>query len=298
MARSERSTKAERRRNRSTVKLAGRASAGDECSTGHPALFTLAPVLELGRMPQGGGYPVGFVEAAAAMMGADLDELVHLCAGSVQGGRLTIDLRAEVRYLSPHWTPGMRPDVVGDVRWLPLGDGTVSAILADPPYSAEHAAELWQAGKQYPTPAVILEESARALRPGGRVAILHHVVPSPMPGLRTLGVYGVTTGTNYRIRALTVFERTDTATLLDVDHEPVQLAPPGAHPRRIPPGGRVDLVALAGGALEAPLEELEVAELEAIAGPDADTAPGRGALPDPQRPTLIVAAALAELDRR
>lgn len=289
MPRSERSTKAERRRNRSTPKLVGRASAGDECSTGHPALFTVAPVLELGRMPEGGGYPVGFVEAAAAIMGADVAELVHLCAGSVSGGRLTIDLR-----------PSTSPDVVADVRWLPLGAGTVDAILADPPYSVDHAEALWDTGKQYPTPAVILEEAAHALRPGGRVAILHHVVPSPMPGLRTIGVYGVTTGTNYRIRALTVFERLDDATLLD-DHHPhgvAQLAPPGAHPRRVPPDGRVDLVELAGASLSAPLAELGLEELEAIAGPDADAAPGRGTLDPPERPPLVVAAALGELDRR
>lgn len=295
MGRSITSQRAEARRARTVPKLAGRRSDGDECSTGHPALFTLTPVVELGRLPEGGGYPVGFVEAAAGLLGAELGDIVHLCAGSVSGGRLTIDLRAEVRAPeSGYHVPAMRPDIVADVRWLPLGAGTVDAILADPPYSAEHAAALWNAGKQYPTPSVLLREAAHALRPGGRVGFLHHVVPSPVPGLRIVGVYGVTTGTGYRIRAFTVLERLDDRTLLDGGADEVaELGAPAVSPRQ---AGRVDLVALAGAELSAALEDLDVAELAAIAGDEPGVPAGKVLEPNP-RPPLLVAAALGELER-
>lgn len=169
---------------------------GDTAVTGHPVLFSMRPALELGVFPEGGGYPVGFVEAAARIMGVDLAQIVHLCSGSVRGGRLTIDVRR-----------GAGPDVVADVRWLPLRPASIDAVLADPPYSPEYADELWGTAKVYPTPTVLLRECAVVLRPGGVVAVLHHLMPDAVPGLARVGCWGVTTGPGYRIRALTVFRR-------------------------------------------------------------------------------------------
>ncbi len=68
--------------------------------------------------------------------------------------------------------------------------------------------------RAYPTPATILRESARVLVPGGKVALLHHLVPTMpaangVPLLERLGVWGVTTGPGYRIRALTIARRTE-----------------------------------------------------------------------------------------
>lgn len=197
----------EARRARSGQKegrLRGRQRDEGGATTGHPALFAMRPALELGRFPEGGGYPVGFVEAAARIMHVDLAELVHLCSGSVRGGRLTIDVR-----------PDAGADVRADVRWLPLRPGSVSAILADPPYSVDYAEELWGTGKIYPTPTVLLRECAEALAPRGVVGVLHHVMPDAVPGLARVGCWGVTTGPGYRIRAFTVFRRLD-ATLEDL----------------------------------------------------------------------------------
>ena len=82
-----------RRARRASPRLDGRFADG---GTGHPVLFSMRPALELGTFPDGGGYPVGFVEAAAAAMGCDdLRQIVHLCAGSVHGGLITIDARAD-----------------------------------------------------------------------------------------------------------------------------------------------------------------------------------------------------------
>lgn len=176
----------------------------------------MRPALELGVFPDGGGYPIGFVEAVAPLLRATPADLVHLCAGSVRGGRLTIDVRAEVLPAGHQYhEPGIRPDVCADVRWLPLGPATVDAVLIDPPYDQDYAEDLYGTGNVYPTPTVLLREVAGALRLGGRVGFLHHLVPMLPTGLRQVAVYGVATGPGYRIRAFTVAERVDPAEQLD-----------------------------------------------------------------------------------
>lgn len=196
----------EARRARSVRKFSGadRQGAG-ECSTGHPPVWNITPAVELGRMPEGGGYPVGFVETAARLMGCtDLASILHVCSGSVRA-RFTIDARLEAR-----------PAVVADVRWLPVRPGSVRWALADPPYGPDYADELWGLGKLYPTPIVLLREVAQALAPGGRVGFLDHVVPSLPPDLKRVGTYGIITGVGYRIRAFTVAEKRAEALTLDL----------------------------------------------------------------------------------
>jgi len=198
----------EARRARSGEKrgrLKGRVREDGTSSTGHPALFSMRPAIELDPFPDAGGYPNGFVETAADLMCVNLADIVHLCAGSVRGGRLTIDARSQV--LKPRKWKHMAPDVVADVRWLPLGAGTVDAFLIDPPYDRKYANELYGTGRIYPAPLVVLRECAHALRPGGRVGFLHHLVPTLPPELDLVSVHGVWTGPGYRIRAFTIAER-------------------------------------------------------------------------------------------
>jgi hypothetical protein len=174
----------------------GDRGGSDECASGHPALFDAAPAFELDRMPEGGGYPHGFIELASRLMGCDdLAGVVHLCSGSVRATR-TFDLR-----------PGAGSAVRADVRELPIRSSSVRWVMADPPYDQDYAEALWSMGKQYPTPMVLLREVGRILAPGGRAAVLHHLVPALPPSLARLGTYGVTTGPGYRIRALTIVER-------------------------------------------------------------------------------------------
>lgn len=175
----------------------------DGCVTGHPALFGTTPAFELGRMPEGGGYPIGFIELAARLIdcGDHLADVVHLCSGSVRAAR-TFDLR-----------PESAAAVIADVRELPIATGSVRWVMANPPYDQDYADVLWGLGKEYPTPAVLLREISRILVPGGRAALLHHLVPALPATLIRVGTYGVTTGTGYRIRALTIVERTGVSAL-------------------------------------------------------------------------------------
>jgi ubiquinone/menaquinone biosynthesis C-methylase UbiE len=80
-------------------------------------------------------------------------------------------------------------------------------VLIDPPYSVEYAESLY--GTDYPRPSHLLKEAARVVVPGGRVGILHFLVPfAPKgSGLEFVAVRGVTTGLGYRIRAWTLFAR-------------------------------------------------------------------------------------------
>jgi len=103
--------------------------------------------------------------------------------------------------------PARRPDVISDCRALPFREDAFSGVLMDPPYSVEYAAVLY--GTDYPRPSHLLREAARVVRPGGRIGILHFLVPSPVEDLQLERVYGVTTGTGYRIRAFSVFRRRD-----------------------------------------------------------------------------------------
>ena len=57
------------------------------------------------------------------------------------------------------------------------------------------------------TTGQILKEAARLLKPGGRVGLLHFLVPLVRKPLRLVGVWGITTGAGYAIRAWTVLEK-------------------------------------------------------------------------------------------
>lgn len=237
MARSAASAAREKVRARSERKRSGRrAESEDGCVSGHPALYQIVPAFELTRQPEGGGYPVGMVDEMARLMGVtNLAEVVHLCSGSIRAPR-TFDLRcgpgceclthnggikgipkskagrlrvAQARRKAREVCPVRLTRCLADVRRLPLRDASVRWIMADPPYDQEYAEEMWRTGKSYPTPTVLLSECARVLRPGGKVALLHHQVPILPPGLERVRLDGVSTGPGYRLRSLTIARRTD-----------------------------------------------------------------------------------------
>ena len=163
---------------------------------GHPLLFGFRPSEDFGPFPDGGGYPYRFMHLAYETLGVtDPSQVLHLCSGSVEVG-VRVDIRPEVS-----------PDIVADCRNVPLPDASFDWIMSDPPYSEEYAKNLYGTEKHYPKPGQILKEASRLLRPGGRVGLLHFQVPMSRPPLKLVGVWGVTTGAGYAIRAWSVFEK-------------------------------------------------------------------------------------------
>ena len=163
---------------------------------GHPPLFGFSPALVYAPHPEGGGYPIGFLDRAYMTLNVtNPEKVLHLCSGSMRIG-VTVDIR-----------PEMQPAIVADCRAVPLPDESFDWVMADPPYSEAYAENLYGTGADYPQPSHILREACRLLRPGGRVGILHFQVPMHRPPLRMVGVWGVSTGAGYAIRAWTVFEK-------------------------------------------------------------------------------------------
>ena len=118
--------------------------------------------------------------------------MLHVCSGSL---RLpwTVDIRPEVK-----------PWIVADGCALPLQDSSFPAVLLDPPYVPAWAR---QYGTRYPPTYPLLREAARVVRRGGRIGILHFLVPFPPKGTKIVKVLGVSVGVGYQMRAFTVYER-------------------------------------------------------------------------------------------
>lgn len=120
-------------------------------------------------------------------------EMCHLCSGTVKGD-FTVDLN-----------PDMEPALVADARDTGLPDEMFDAVLMDPPYTPEDAD---QYGFGYPEPRDLMKEAWRLVRPGGRIGLLHYIVPrKPHKDARLLAMVSVVVGFGNRVRIFTVFEK-------------------------------------------------------------------------------------------
>jgi SAM-dependent methyltransferase len=163
---------------------------------GHPVMFGFNEAEDFGRFPDGGGYPLRFLKRAYALLGVtDPDAVLHICSGSMMRG-VRVDVRRSVA-----------PSVVADGRSLPFRDESFQWAMIDPPYSQDYATNLYGTGERYPSPASLLVEVARVLKPGGRVGFLHFQVPMFRKPLELRCVMGVTQGPGYAIRAFSVLNR-------------------------------------------------------------------------------------------
>ena len=164
---------------------------------GHPIMFgEPKPTVHFTDFSEGGGYPKGFLEWAYEIMGVhDPSIVLHLCSGSVITG-VRVDIRPETS-----------PDIVADCRRIPLKDKSFQFVLADPPYSQEYATNLYGTGDTYPKPFEICREACRLLKVGGKFGLLHFQVPMFRKPLKLLGVYGITQGLGYNIRAWSLFKK-------------------------------------------------------------------------------------------
>jgi hypothetical protein len=166
-----------------------------------------------------GAYPGGFPERARALLGVTLkDPVLHVCGGMVRHypyanaigpGDCTLDL-----------DPALEPDYLQDARdpfpcCADLGAVKIPwpAILMDPPYSEQDATHYVPGSDTYPSPNLLLKNALQAVRPGGRVGLLHYVLPQPprpeVVGFETrfVACVSVYVGFNNRVRCFSVFER-------------------------------------------------------------------------------------------
>src|SRR5205085_12535749 len=82
------------------------------------------------------------------------------------------------------------------------------ALIADPPYTEDDAAKYAPGAPAFPSANKILRNMLAVVRPGGRVGMLHYVLPQPpRDGVRFVACVGVIVGFNNRMRVFSVFER-------------------------------------------------------------------------------------------
>lgn len=142
-----------------------------------------------------GQYPRALIAKLLPWLQCGRHEILHVCSGSLPPGE---GIRVDIR-------PDAHPDILADGRDLPLESGSQAAILIDPPYTEHYAKHLY--GVEYPRPSQLLREAARVVRPGGRIGMVHYITPKPVEGTRLIKAFGLSTGFDMPMRAVTIYER-------------------------------------------------------------------------------------------
>jgi hypothetical protein len=170
-----------------------------------------------------GAYLGGFPERARALLGCRItDPVLHVCGGmaklypyrrAVGPNDKTLDL-----------DPVTKPDFLRDARepfplcrdyrrhsFTPLdtipAEACWGGILIDPPYSEQDATHYAPGADKYPKPNLLVKLALDVLPPGGRVGIIHYILPSPPKNAVFVAAVGIMCGFNNRIRVYSVFEK-------------------------------------------------------------------------------------------
>jgi hypothetical protein len=152
-----------------------------------------------------GAYLGGFPERARVLLGADINDCVlHVCGGKskhypYRGGfgpnDMTMDLDST-----------LYPDILHDAR-LPWPVSLLKHVLIDPPYSEDDAKHYAPGASAYPSPNLLLKRADEALQIGGRVGIIHYILPKAPKSMRFVACTGILCGFNNRIRVFSVWEK-------------------------------------------------------------------------------------------
>lgn len=168
-----------------------------------------------------GAYPNGFLERARALLGVTpFDAVLHVCGGMARaypakprgfGPRdMTLDLDEA---LDPNFvqaaTDPLPPCVHSHTCHCSAAPGGGwKALIADPPYTEVDAEHYAPGRAAFPSANKILRNMLDVVRPGGRVGMLHYVLPQPpREGVRFVACIAVIVGYNNRMRCFSVFER-------------------------------------------------------------------------------------------
>ncbi len=152
-----------------------------------------------------GAYPGGFLERARVIVGANINEpVLHMCAGMVKhypykGGFGPNDKTLDL-------APGTEPDYLQDAKLDYPYPGRWKAVLIDPPYTKEDAANYF--AKKYISPNLLVQNGINSVNVGNRVGILHYLWPRSPRNAKCVASIGVLVGYNNRIRCYSVYERT------------------------------------------------------------------------------------------
>lgn len=160
-----------------------------------------------------GAYLGGFPERARALLGCKLtDPVLHVCGGKAKlypykrgfgPNDMTLDL-----------DPSCFPDFCQDARdpfpscppITPCAVPEWGGILIDPPYSEQDATHYLPGAEKYPKPNQLIANALEVLPSGGRVGLIHYILPSPKDAIFVACV-GVVCGFNNRLRCYSVFEK-------------------------------------------------------------------------------------------
>ena len=176
-----------------------------------------------------GAYPNGFLERARALLGVTpFDPVLHVCGGMARSypakprgfgpNDKTLDMDAA---LSPDYLQAAT-DALPCCHFYPECFCVHSlrvgwpALIADPPYTEADADHYAPGRDVFPSANKILRNMLDVVRPGGRVGMLHYVLPQPpRVGVRFVACVGVIVGFNNRMRVFSVFEK-EVAQLRDI----------------------------------------------------------------------------------